>query len=738
MNHNSMKSGIPSRNNPMLEALLAARLHDPFAYLGARREQDYSLARVFYPYAANVWINIAGEFEPMARVHPGGVFEWYGTALPPIPYLLRIEDDSAVQETIVYETYDAYAFPPQISDHDLYLFNEGRLRQAYRMLGSQATEIKGIAGILFSVWAPNAERVSVVGSFNRWDGRVNPMSVHGSSGVWALFIPGLPPGSLYKYEIRNRNSGEILLKTDPYATHYELRPNNAARTPDGGEIAWLDSEWMANRAAWDWLRAPMNVYEIHAGSWKRHPDGRFYSYRELARHLVSYIREMGYTHIELLPVSEHPLDESWGYQTTGYFAATSRHGSPDDLKFFVDTCHQAGIGVLLDWVPAHFPQDAFALSRFDGTALYEHEDPRVGLHQDWGTYIFNFGRNEVKSFLLSSAHYWLSEFHFDGLRVDAVASMLYLDYSRRPGEWLPNRYGGRENLEAIDFLRELNIMVHEEFPGALTLAEESTAWPAVSRPTYVGGLGFSMKWNMGWMNDTLSYMVENPVHRRFHHDKLTFGQLYAYTENFVLPFSHDEVVHGKRSLLGKMPGDAWQQFANLRLLFTYQMTYPGKKLNFMGNEFAQGREWNSSRELDWYQLSYKQHSSVQAALRDLNHLYGNIPALHQLDFSPEGFAWIDCHDADNSVISYVRRACDGSFVLVVLNFTPVPRTGYRIGVPSSGPYHEIFNSDSSHYGGGNMGNMGEIDTSGQPWMGLPDSVIITLPPLAGIILSLEV
>jgi 1,4-alpha-glucan branching enzyme len=446
---------------------------------------------------------------------------------------------------------------------------------------------------------------------------------------------------------------------------------------------------------------------------------------------------MGYTHIELLPILEHPLDESWGYQTTGYFAPTSRYGSPDDLKFFVNACHRAGIGVILDWVPAHFPQDAFALSRFDGTALYEHEDPRVGLHQDWGTYIFNFGRNEVKSFLLSSAHYWLSEFHLDGLRVDAVASMLYLDYSRKQGEWLPNRYGGRENLEAIDFLRELNIMVHQEFPGALTLAEESTAWPAVSHPTYVGGLGFSMKWNMGWMNDTLSYMRENPVHRRFHHDQLTFGQLYAYTENFVLPLSHDEVVHGKASLLGKMPGDAWQQFANLRLLFTYQMTYPGRKLNFMGNEFAQGREWNAGRELDWDQLKYAQHRGVQAALRDLNRLYSSVLALHQLDFVPEGFAWVDCHDADNSVISYLRRANDGSFALVVLNFTPVPRTNYRIGVPAGGSYQEVFNSDSLYYGGSNMGNMGHIHATGKAWMGLPDSIFITLPPLAGLILSLE-
>ncbi|MDN5935776.1 MAG: 1,4-alpha-glucan branching enzyme, partial [Nitrosospira sp.] len=418
-----MKSGMPVKINPLLQALLTARLHDPFAYLGARAEHDLSLIRVFYPHAANVWIKLADRFEPMTRTDPAGVFEWHGAALPPMPYLLRVEDGGATPEAAAHrvETYDTYAFQPQISDHDLYLFNEGRLRQAYRTLGSHAMEIDGIAGVRFSVWAPNAERVSVVGDFNRWDGRVHPMAVHGSSGVWKLFIPGLPPGSLYKYEIRNRSSGEILLKTDPYATRYELRPNNAARTPGGGEALWQDTGWMANRATWDWLRAPLNIYEIHAGSWKRHPDGRFYSYRELARHLVPYVREMGYTHIELLPVSEHPLDESWGYQTTGYFAATSRYGSPDDLKFLVDACHQAGIGVILDWVPAHFPQDSFALSRFDGTALYEHADPRIGLHQDWGTHIFNFGRNEVKSFLLSSAHYWLSEFHLDGLRVDAVA-----------------------------------------------------------------------------------------------------------------------------------------------------------------------------------------------------------------------------------------------------------------------------------------------------------------------------
>ena len=728
---------MPGSDSLLTDALLAARLHDPFSYLGPRRERNSSLIRVFYPDAINVWVSIRGNFEGMAKVHPDGIFEWRGAALPPVPYLLRIESNDPRFEGQLYETYDPYAFPLQISDHDLYLFNEGRLRRGYDTLGSHPLEIEGVSGMLFAVWAPNAERVSVVGNFNRWDGRVHPMFVHGTSGVWELFIPSVSPDSLYKYEIRNRDSGEILLKTDPYAARYELRPANAALVSAPSETIWGDAEWMVNRASWDWLHAPLNIYELHAGSWKRHADGRFYNYRELACHLIPYVREMGFTHIELLPISEHPLDESWGYQTTGYFAPTSRYGSPEDLKFLVDACHQANIGLILDWVPAHFPKDSFALSRFDGTALYEHEDPRLGVHQDWGTYIFNFGRNEVKSFLLSSAHYWLSEFHFDGLRVDAVASMLYLDYSRDQGSWLPNRYGGRENLEAIDFLRELNIMVHEEFPGALTLAEESTAWPAVSRPTYLGGLGFSMKWNMGWMNDTLFYMKKNPIHRHFHHDQLTFGQLYAYTENFILPLSHDEVVHGKGSLLGKMPGDAWQQFANVRLLLTYQMTYPGKKLNFMGNEFAQGREWDSARELDWKLLEYEQHRGIKTALRDLNRLYRHVPALHQMDFAAEGFSWVDCHDADNSVISYLRYSRSGSFLLIVLNFTPVPRLGYRIGAPEGGNYLEIFNSDSSHYGGANLGNMGLIASTGKPWMGQSDSLVITLPPLAGIVLSLE-
>ena len=476
---------------------------------------------------------------------------------------------------------------------------------------------------------------------------------------------------------------------------------------------------------------------MHLGSWKRNAQGEFLNYRELAQQLVPYVADMGYTHIELLPITEHPLNESWGYQTTGYFAATNRFGSPDDLRFFIDACHQANIGVILDWVPGHFPKDDWALARFDGTALYEHEDPRLGEHQDWGTYIFNYGRNEVRTFLISNAYFWLKEFHIDGLRVDAVASMLYLDYSRKAGEWLPNKFGGRENLEVIDFIKQLNVLVHQDFPGALTIAEESTAWPAVSRPVHIGGLGFSMKWNMGWMNDTLAYIENDPIHRRYHHDKLTFGQLYAYTENFVLPFSHDEVVHGKKSLLDKMPGDAWQRFANLRLLLTFQMTHPGKKINFMGNEFAQGREWNVNDSLDWHLLDHRMQQGVQLATHDLNALYRNAPALYDLDFESGGFAWIDCHDNDQSIISYIRRARDGSFAIIVLNFTPVLRKGYRIGVPQAGHYRELFNSDAACYGGGNQGNGLGLDTENMAWMSQAQSLVMTIPPLSGVILELN-
>jgi 1,4-alpha-glucan branching enzyme len=722
--------GAPTLSDPLLDALLGARLHDPFGFLGLHRTAGGWSLRVFNPHAEAVWLHMHGASVPLERIHVAGLFEWHGPEHPPDAYLLGVLEGGRARSF-----YDPYAFVPALSGHDLYLFNEGRLRQAWRTFGSHAEERKGVVGTRFAVWAPNAERVSLVGDFNRWDGRVHPMAVHGASGIWELFIPGLTGGELYKYEIRNRATGEVVVKTDPYAQEFERRPDTAARVRPAGAYAWGDEAWMHGRREWDWQHAPMSIYEVHLGSWKRHADGRFYSYAELAQHLVPYVKDMGYTHVELLPVTEHPLDESWGYQTTGYFAATTRFGAPDGLRRLIDAFHQAGIGVFLDWVPAHFPQDQWALARFDGTALYEHEDPRRGLHQDWGTHIFNYGRSEVVSFLLSSAHYWLSEFHVDGLRVDAVASMLYLDYSRKAGEWLPNKYGGRENLEAIDFLRQLNVMVHEEFPGALTLAEESTAWPMVSRPTYLGGLGFSLKWNMGWMNDTLSYMRLDPIHRRFHHDQLTFGQLYAYTENFLLPLSHDEVVHGKGSLLDKMPGDTWQEFANLRLLLTYQFAVPGKKLNFMGNELAQGREWQSRWELDWGLLNIDWHAGVQRLARDLNRLHREQPALHGQDFVQEGFSWIDCHDADHSTLSFVRRARNGSCVVVAFNFTPVARQGYRIGLPQAGRYAEVLNSDSGYYGGSNAGNAGLIEAEPLPWMGLSHSAAITLPPLAGIVLE---
>jgi 1,4-alpha-glucan branching enzyme len=715
--------------DPQIQALAAARVHDPHAVLGQLRDGRGYRLRAMRPAAEALWVRAGGGFEPMQRVHESGVFEWRSPVALPAPVLLKAREHGRE-----VEFFDPYSFAPAIAADDLYLFNEGTHYEAYRMLGSHAQTREGVAGVRFAVWAPNAERVSVIGDFNGWDGRLHPMAVHGSSGVWELFIPGVERGTLYKYEIRSRASGELLVKTDPYAQGFELRPGTAARAAAAPGRAWSDQRWMQARAAWDWLHAPINVYELHPGSWRRHPDGRMYTWRELAAALLPYVRERGFTHIELMPVSEHPLDESWGYQTTGYFAATARYGSPDDLREFIDACHGAGIGVLLDWVPAHFPNDAWALAHFDGTALYEHEDPRKGFHQDWGTHIFNYGRNEVRSFLLSSANYWLSEFHVDGLRVDAVASMLYLDYSRQPGQWLPNKFGGRENLEAIDFLRQMNVMVHREFPGALTAAEESTAWPMVSRPTYVGGLGFSLKWNMGWMNDTLRYFARDPIYRRFHHNELTFVQIYAYSENFMLPLSHDEVVHGKGALLAKMPGDAWQQFANLRLLFTYQYTTPGKKLNFMGNELAQGREWRVDSELDWGLLQIDWHRGVQLCLDDLSRLYRDLTALHDNDFESAGFDWVDCHDTDQSVLVYERRARDGSFVIAALNFTPQVRRGYRIGVSQPGAYREIFNSDSQYYGGSNVGN-GELWAENAPWMGRQYSISITIPPLAGVLLQ---
>ncbi len=717
--------------SPALQSLLDARLHAPFDYLGIHPLPRGWVLRVFLPYASTVevWTK---QWQALDKIHPHGLFEFQGSGpLPPGPCRLRYAEDGTV-----LETWDPYTFSPLISDHDLHLFNEGRLLRLYDTLGAHAVEHQGVSGVRFALWAPNAERVSVLGPFNHWDGRQHPMRARGSSGVWELFLPLPKPGTLYRFEIRNRQSGQILTKTDPCGQAFERRPGTAARICPPNTFAWSDALWLEARAQQDWLHTPMNIYELHPGSWRK-PEGddAFYTFGELADLLLPYLRDMGYTHLELMPVSEHPLDESWGYQTTGYFGVTSRYGSPDDFRAFVNRCHRAGIGVLLDWVPGHFPRDDFALARFDGSALYEHEDPRLGEHQDWGTLIFNYGRNEVQGFLLSNAHYWLAEFHVDGLRVDAVASMLYLDYSRKADEWIPNAYGGRENLEALAFLRAVNWMVHEQFPGAVTIAEESTSWPMVSRPIYLGGLGFSMKWNMGWMNDTLRYFSRDPIYRRHHHQDLTFGQLYAYTENFLLPFSHDEVVHGKKSLLDKMPGDTWQRFANVRLLFTYQLCFPGKKLNFMGNEFAHGREWQVKQGLDWSLLDIHWHQGVQRLSRDLNWLYRDHPALHEQDFDAAGFYWIDCDDADHSILSFVRKSRNGACLLVVLNFTPVARFGYRVGAPAPGHWRERLNSDSQFYAGSNLGNGAGAEATDTPWNQQPHSLVLTLPPLAGIILE---
>jgi len=723
-----------------LHRILEARHHDPFSFLGlhaikADEHQLYAY-RAFLPYATSVKLKVGKTWVDLEKTHQDGLFEYISEAELPTPCQLQI-----TAGTQTYETHDPYTFSSSITQDELYLFAEGRLKLAYKTLGAQCITQNNVKGVRFAVWAPNAERVSVIGSFNQWDGRIHSMRAHGSSGVWDIFIPNLTTSDTYKFEIRNRHTGNILVKTDPYGFEFEPRPGTATKISTSSH-QWEDKEWLEARKKRDWLHAPFNCYEVHLGSWQRNDKGHFLTYRELAKTLVPHVAAMGYTHVELLPISEHPLNESWGYQTTGYFGVTNRFGSPDDLRFLIDAFHQANIGVILDWVPGHFPKDDWALARFDGTALYEHEDPRLGEHQDWGTYIFNYGRNEVRNFLISNAYFWLQEFHIDGLRVDAVASMLYLDYSRNPGEWLPNKFGGRENLDVIDFLKQLNIMVGEDFAGVLTIAEESTAWPMVSRPVYLGGLGFSMKWNMGWMNDTLSYIENDPVHRRYYHDKLTFGQLYAYSENFVLPFSHDEVVHGKKSLLDKMSGDAWQKFANLRLLTTYQMTTPGKKLNFMGNEFGQGREWNVNTSLDWHLLNdnnpgSKWHKGIQQLHTDLNRIYKEVNALHTLDFESHGFEWIDCHDTEQSIISYVRRGLDNSFVIIVLNFTPVLRNEYRIGVPQAGSYLEIFNSDADCYGGSNKGNGAGLHTENIPWMHYGQSVVITLPPLAGIVLKIQ-
>jgi len=711
------------------EAIAHAHHYDPFKILGKQEIQDEQFLVIYAPGTHE--LSIAQDKIPASRIADSDFFICHNNISQLDEHYLVNKIDSYNN---VISSYDPYSFKPQLSDYDLDLFSAGKHLHIYRILGAHPKTIDGIDGVLFATWAPSASRVSITGDFNDWDGRRHPMRSRGNSGVWELFIPGLSGETIYKYEIRNSESGEILSKSDPYAQQLELRPRTASVVKDNSSYEWDDQTWLKDRENHDWLHQPLSIYECHLGSWQRDDNGGFLNYRELAHKLVEYVKETGFTHIELLPITEHPLDASWGYQTTGYFAPTRRFGSADDFRYFVNYCHQHNIGVLLDWVPAHFPKDAHGLANYDGSALYEHEDPRRGEHRDWGTLIYNYGRNEVRNFLIASAVFWLEEFHLDGLRVDAVASMLYLDYSREEGDWLPNQHGGNENIEAIEFMRELNSVTHANFPGTTIMAEESTAWPQVTRPVNIGGLGYSMKWNMGWMHDTLAYFSHDPVHRHYHHDQLTFGLLYLFSENFILPFSHDEVVHGKGSMLNKMPGDEWQRFANLRLLYTYMFTYPGKKLLFMGCEFGQGDEWNHDQSLDWYVLQYPHHAGLKKLVGDLNHQYKNEPALHKYDFDHFGFEWIDCHDTDQSVLSYLRKTEDDAIV-VVLNFTPIVRNNYRIGVPGTGRYEIIFNSDSDYYSGSNAGGYSVIEAENTPWMNRDASIEISLPPLAGLIIK---
>lgn len=719
-----------------IDSIVACTVADHFSLLGMHPlcgdDSGRLEIRIFRPGAHEAHIlREDGSALPAAMVHPDGLFAWRSAgSCEPFAYRVRLRMGDA--ESV---EHDPYCFLPQLGDLDLHLFSEGTHLRLYEVLGARCWRAGEVDGVLFSVWAPNAAQVSVTGDFNGWDRRRHPMRSRGGSGVWELFVPGIGPGALYKFSI-SASDGTIAEKADPMALRSEFRPRTASvvETLDGFE--WTDEEWMEGRKLADPLSRPVSIYEVHAASWMRPGDGRDYlSWRELAGRLIPHVRDLGFTHIELLPVMEHPFDGSWGYQTLGYFAPTSRHGSPADFAFFVNECHRAGIGVLLDWTPAHFPGDPHGLIRFDGTALYEHEDPRLGRHPDWNTLIFNYGRNEVRCFLRASALFWLDKYHADGLRVDAVASMLYLDYSRKEGEWLPNAYGGRENLDAVAFLRDLNEKAHGLHRGIMMIAEESTAWPAVSRPVWLGGLGFTLKWNMGWMHDTLRFVSKDPVHRKFHLNDLTFSLLYAYSENFVLPLSHDEVVHGKSSLLGKMPGDDWQKLANLRILLAYQWAHPGKKLLFMGSEIGQWSEWDHDGSLDWSLLEHSSHAGLKLLIGDLNALMRSRPSLHELDHSPEGFRWIDFRDSYQTVLSFVRYDSSGEETVCVFNFTPVPRHGYRLGVPRCEYYREILNTDAVEYGGSGIGNMGGVQADGQQWHGLPASVVLSLPPLAAVFLG---
>jgi len=733
-----MPVNIKILNHDHISALEKADHSDPFSVLGphsfGKGKKKGFVVRTLQPNAeaVNIWYDDGTSYQEMNRISDGGVFETFfeETSDPP-SYYFEITPYEGEKYTLI----DPYSFGPTLNDEDLHYWGEGTHRRVYEWMGAHQMDVGDVAGTRFVVAAPGAKRVSVVGTFNDWDGRRHPMRKYHDQGLWEIFIPGIAEGDVYKFEIAVHGQDVPLLKADPYAFYSEVRPRNASVVKSIDTYTWNDQKWIEKRDKG--FDAPMSIYEVHLGSWKKNElaTNGFMTYRELAADLVPYVKELGFTHIELLPITEHPYDPSWGYQATGYFAPTSRFGEPEEFMYFVDACHQAGIGVIVDWVPAHFAKDDHGLRMFDGTALYEHADPRQGEHRDWGTLIFNFGRTEVINFLISNAVYWCDKYHIDGLRVDAVASMLYLDYSREDEEWVPNKFGGRENIEAIDFLKRFNEILNEEFEGVVTMAEESTSWPMVSRPTYIGGLGFDFKWNMGWMNDTLKYMAIDPIFRKYHHNQLTFSMIYAFTENFLLPLSHDEVVHMKRSLVSKMPGDDWQKFANLRLLYTYMYCHPGKKLLFMGAEIAQWSEWNSEKSLDWGLLNYERHKGMQTLVKDLNAIYSEQKPLHQIDFDWSGFQWVDFTDADSGIIAFIRRGKnDYDNVVCIFNFTPQVHYNYTIGVPREGTYRTIFNSDSEFYGGSNFGNT-ELNAIEGEWHNQPASIKINIPPLAGIIIK---
>ena len=725
-----------------LDRLVAGQHHDPHHVLGAHpvRGPDghaQVVIRGWRPDAIGMVILTGGQRIEMHRVHPAGVFAAVLDGLDIPDYRLETYYPGEAGE-VVTKSDDPYRYWPTLGALDLHLLAEGRHEGLWRHLGAQVRVHQGTPGTSFAVWAPGAQAVRVVGDFNGWDGRLNPMRALGSSGVWEIFLPEVGPGAHYKFEVVTAQ-GQLSLRADPFAFATEVPPATASVVAQSRH-KWQDEAWFARRAATSVLHSPVSVYECHLGSWRLIQDGdrwRSLTYREMADVLPGYLTDLGFTHVEFLPVAEHPFSGSWGYQVTGYYAPTARFGTPDDFRHLVDRLHEAGIGVLVDWVVGHFPKDDWALARFDGTALYEHADPRLGEHQEWGTLVFNYGRHEVRNFLLANALFWIEEFHVDGLRVDAVASMLYLDYSRREGEWITNRFGGRENLEAIEFIREFNEVVYRHHPSVMLVAEESTSWPAVSRPTYLGGLGFGFKWNMGWMNDTLEYFTKNPIYRRYHHHELTFALLYAFTENFILPLSHDEVVHGKGSLLSKMPGDRWQQFANLRALLAWMWAHPGRPLLFMGGEIGQNDEWRHDASVDWHLLDYPEHAGVQAMVRELNNVYRQEPALWEQDFDWTGFRWIDPNDADNSVLSFLRfPVSSGRAIACVANLTPVPRPGYRVGLPQPGRWVEIFNSDSAKFGGSNT-TVGDVTAEAVSWNDLDHSAELTLPPLGVVWLAHE-